>query len=154
MRSRGSAPGPELGDLGGGDRAVRSEVDAVADRVHPAAQRAVADAGERPDGLGGEPAEPLAELVGHRDHVVHQPARHLVAQRLAAAAVDQLLGQELVRAIGDLAGERAERADRRVDPAQPRGQPGVQQRPRVDRVDDVDVQAAQQLGELPHAVGP
>jgi hypothetical protein len=153
----GVAPGAQLGaqagDLGRRDRAVRPQVDAVADRAHPAAQRLIAEAGDRCR-VGGEPAEPLAQLVGHRDHIAHQPARHLVAHGLAAAAVDQLLGQEPVLAVGGLAGERAQRADRRANAGQPRREPGVEQRPRVDRMDHLDPEPADQRGELPDALGP
>ncbi len=100
-----------------------------------------------------EPAEPLAERVGHGDDVVHEPARELVAQRLAAAAVDELLRQERVLAVGRLAGERAQRADGGADPGEAPGEPGVEEGPRVDGVDDGDPAAAEQRGEPGDAVG-
>jgi hypothetical protein len=150
----GADPRPQRRDVLRSDRAVGREIDAVADRAHPPAEPAVHRAGQRTGGLGGEPAEPLAELVGHRHHVAHQLAHHLVAQRLLAAAVGQLLRQERVRAIGHLAGERAQRADRGADPEQARRQAGDQERPRVDRVDHLDLVAPDQLGHPPHVVGP
>src|SRR5947207_2542608 len=51
----------QRGDLVGADRAVRIEIDAVADRAHPLAQRAIAQARHRAERRRREPAEPLAE---------------------------------------------------------------------------------------------
>src|SRR5262249_57225799 len=87
----------QLRDLLGGDRRVRAEVDAVADRAHAPAERVVAEQAERAGGVAGEAAEALAQLVRHDDEVARERARELVAQRLAAPAVVQLRAEGPVR---------------------------------------------------------